>query len=70
MALSNGAGWFAVRFTGANAPVYKHPNPKGLKRYHLYITRHFISSNKKLSPLAMTELYSLSLRGTKQSNEY
>ena len=29
-------GWCAVRFTGANAPVYKYLNPKGLKRYHLY----------------------------------
>ena len=29
-------GWCAVRFTGANAPVYKYLNPKGLKRHHLY----------------------------------
>ena len=47
-AAPNGAGWCAVHFTGANAPAYKYLNPKGLKRNHLYITRHFISFNKKL----------------------
>ena len=36
MPLLTELGWCAVRFTGANAPVYKYPNPKGLKRYHLY----------------------------------